>query len=70
MGALIHMLYFSGNVPQIGQRLVDAWPNLCKIVMVDMMLLIHLLMKCDIWTLVLSHDGSNDVRSIPSQFSM
>ena len=30
--------------------------------MVDKLLLIHLMMKCAMWTVVVSHDYLNDVR--------
>ena len=63
-------IYFSGKVAQRGNRLVDACPCHFKIVMVDRVLLIHFMINGDIWTVVLSRDRSNGVRSITSQSAM
>ena len=38
---------FSGTIPQRGHRLVDACTCICKIVVVDRLLLIHFVLKCD-----------------------
>ena len=38
------------------KRLVDACPCHCKIVMVDSVILIHSMMKCVIWMVVLRRD--------------
>ena len=60
----------SGTRPHHGQILVDACPCCYIIVMLDRVLLIHFVMKCDIWTVFLSRARSNGERSILSQSSM
>ena len=40
---------------------MDAYPSCCKIVMVDRVLLINFVMKCDICIVVLSRSHSNGV---------
>ena len=60
----------SGPTPHQNQRLVDVCPCRCKTVMVDRVLLINFVMKCDIWAVVLSHARSNGVRSFTSQSDM
>ena len=57
----------SGAITKHGQRLVDVCPRLFKIIMLDWVLLIRLVMKCDIWNLVLPHSRSNGERSLTSQ---
>ena len=48
-----------------------AWyPHHCRIIMLYKVLLIHYLMKCSIWTVVLYRAHLNDVRSFPSQSAM
>ena len=57
----------SGVTPQHGQRFVVAFPCLCRIGMVGRVLLVHFLMKCDMWTVVVSRDFFHNVRSTSSQ---
>ena len=38
--------------------------------MVGKVLLIYFVMKCSMWTVVVSRAGLNDVRSIPSQYAI
>ena len=54
----------SGVTPHHGQRLVVACPCRCNKVMVYRMLLMHSVMKCAMWTLVVSCDCLKNVRSI------
>ena len=61
---------FSGAKPKPGHRLVGACSCWCRIFMVDKVLVIHLVIKCDMCTLVLSHACFNDVRSISSHSVM
>ena len=56
-----------GDLTQQCKRLVEACPCCCRVVMLERVLLIHFVMKCDIWTIFLSRACSNGVRSISSQ---
>ena len=49
------------------EMLLDSFPCSCIIFMVDRVLLIHFLMKCDTWKVFLFRASSNGVKSIPSQ---
>ena len=60
----------SGDLSQQDKRLVEACPCSCIIVMVYRVLLINFVMKCNIWTVVLSYACSNGVSSISSQSAM
>ena len=60
----------SRTVPWHRQMLVDACPYHCRILMAERVLLIHFVMKCDIWGVVLSRSYSNGVMSVPFQYSM
>ena len=56
--------------PQRRKMLVVACPLCYRIFIVDKVLLIHFVMECDIWKLILSCACLNYVRSIPLQSSM
>ena len=56
--------------PQHGQRLVVTCTCNFRIVIVDNVLLIYLVMKCAMWTVVVSRARLNDVRLIPYQSTM
>ena len=61
---------FSGVTPQSGQMLVVACTCWCRTVMVGRMLLMHFVMKCAIWKVLVSCARLKDVRSISSQSSL
>ena len=52
------------------KRLVVVCPLRCMIFMVDKVLLINFVMKCAMWTVVVSRACLNYVRSITSQFDI
>ena len=56
--------------PYWGQRFVVVCPCCYRIIIVGKLLLVHFVMKCAIYTAVVSCDILNDVRSIPSKYSM
>ena len=56
----------SGVTPKRGQRLVVVCPRRCRIVIVGRVSLIHFMMKCAMWMVVISRDFFNYVRSISS----
>ena len=60
----------SGVTPQCGQMLVVACTCYWIIAMVVSVLLMHLLMKCSMWTVVVSHARLNNIRSISSQYDV
>ena len=60
----------SGVTPQHGQMVVVACLCYCMIFMVDMVILMHFLMKCDMWDLIVSGARLNGVRSISFQSDM
>ena len=51
-------------MPQRGERLVEACSCCCRIGMVERVLLMNFVIKCDIWTVALSRARLNGVRSI------
>ena len=53
--------------PHFGQRLVVACPRRCRIVIVGRVFLMHFMMKCSMWAVVISRARLNNVRSISSQ---
>ena len=70
---LLHWCRFciiSGLMPQRSQRLVFKCPRRCRIVMVSRVLLMHFVMKCSMWMVVVSRDRLNNVISISTQYSM
>ena len=56
--------------PQFCKSLVVACPCCCRIVMAGKVLLVHFVMKCAMWTVVVSRACLNYVRSITSQFDI
>ena len=61
-----HRCYIvSWATPQRGQRLVITCPRICRIFIVAKVLLNNFVMKCGMWTVVVSRARLNMVRSTP-----